>query len=351
MFSDIEQFAGNLATAGTLDIAVDYTVSVRTYKANTIHKSERTIDGNTEGGIELGSLHPGDRGRVDLCPRVSPRSNPAYLWLCGGLTNTSNGKGGNGNGPHANSHNLSEALQARIRYVTPAADTDPLWCPDSTTDDTGVLFEGSFADVLSQLSAGLPLDADGRPGTAPGSQRCFQPGENNICLRFEWCLPESADNKVAKDTVEFELVFRARQCRHTDGTVNPCQIGDDTAQAISFIAFCTADGNDDFEVALRYGADDTTATGEVTAVDWEVTEGNPDIETVVLYYARTFENFYYAGEQSMSGTAAVGSGDDRLSWPPGGKTRTGQRPSSPCPDGQGGVKYEWLEQAQKFDQA
>lgn len=347
-FTDAERFAGNLLTAGELDIAVDYAVTIRSYDGTTDARTG-TVDGNAEGGVELGELHPGDRGRVDLCPRVPAASNPAYLWLCGGLVDTGNGPSATESGPYDPGHNLAEALQARVRYVTPSND-DPLWCPDSATDETGVILEGSFADVLSQLAAGLPLDADGRLRTLPGDQACFSPDGDHPCLRLEWCLPASAGNAVEGDTVEFDLVVRARQCRHTDGTTNPCTPDDDTPQAISFVSFCTADGSDDFAVDLSWDDTDTNADGEVTAVDWEITDGDPDIDTVVLYYATTFENTYYPDSSPTSGTAAVGEGDERLPWPPGGETeKTGQSPSDPCPGEQRGVKYEWLEQAQEFD--
>lgn len=351
LLTDSEGFTGNVFTVGELDLDVEY--DVRYQPSNGPMRGDSgTVNGSDDSGIDIDTLEPGDRGRLDLCPRPASGSNPAYLWLCGGVT-------GYRDGPPAKTppenltvpatdRNLGEAIQARLRYVPPS-DTGRLWCPDADDDDDGVLLAGSFVDVLSQVAAGIPLDPTGVPGLSAGDQSCFHPETGGPCLRLEWCVPASAGNAIQGDGLAFDLVFHARQCRHSDGTGNPCESETDADHAISFISFCTSDGTNEFDVEFSWSDEDTDEDGDLTSVDWSLVSDDVDVDTVVLYYATTFENFYYDSSSPTSGTATVGEGDEVFDWPPGGTTVSGQAPSDPCPDGQRGIKYDWLHVEEEFE--
>ena len=74
-----------------------------------------------------------------------------------------------------------------------------------------IIFEGSLADAMAELEAGIALDGnrsvDGR-----------QPYEGGLtqCIGFEWCLPAEVGNEVQTDSVAFDLGFYAEQFRHND---------------------------------------------------------------------------------------------------------------------------------------
>lgn len=352
VLTDTESFVGNVITAGTLEIDVGYAVVYDPIDGPP-RAASGTVDDASPAGVEFDALSPGDRGRLDLCPSLPHGSNPGYLWLCGELAYSPVDAPPDDAPPvdelavPATDANLGEALRARLRYAPRGETDDALWCP-GTDDVDGVILEGSFVQVLEQLSAGVPLDPSGRVGVSAGNQDCVAPDDPTPCLRLEWCLPEDAGNTVTNDRLSYELVLHAEQCRHADGTRSPCAPRDTARHGISFVAFCT-DTDDDFEVDLTWN-DADLEDGDLTAVDWEVTEGDPTIETVVLYYATTFENFDYDNAPT-SGTVAVGEGDATVDWPPGGTTTTGQSPSDPCPNGGTGVKYEWNDTEEVFERA
>jgi len=78
-----------------------------------------------------------------------------------------------------------------------------------------VFFEGSLREALDTLSTGDGVALDGERMT-PTYVECFD-AEEDICLGFEWTLPPEVGNEVQGDSVAFDLVFYAEQCRHNAG--------------------------------------------------------------------------------------------------------------------------------------
>lgn len=106
--------------------------------------------------------------------------------------------------------------------------------------------------------------------------------------------------------------------------------GDDPRKAISFVAFCVEDGSLSQSDITSLDVTTTKDGGEPLAVSWD---SSTSIDRVVLKIgggALAMENFDASG--ATSGTATVGGGTDRLS---------SQTPSSPCPDGESGTKFEF----------
>jgi predicted ribosomally synthesized peptide with SipW-like signal peptide len=112
-----------------------------------------------------------------------------------------------------------------LYYDTPTgADLDAIYAQISSVILTGeaVIAEGSLRDVLTELSAGIPLDAN----LDDENRVCFT---NSVtrCLGFEWELPFEVGNEVQSDSVAFAVGFAAEQCRHNDGETNPFAVADD----------------------------------------------------------------------------------------------------------------------------
>ena len=74
-----------------------------------------------------------------------------------------------------------------------------------------IIFEGSLADAMAELEAGIALDGN-------RSVEGRQPYEGGLtqCIGFEWCLPAEVGNEVQTDSVVFDLGFYAEQFRHND---------------------------------------------------------------------------------------------------------------------------------------
>jgi len=112
-----------------------------------------------------------------------------------------------------------------LYYDTPTgADLDAIYAQISSVILTGeaVIAEGSLRDVLTELSAGIPLDAN----LDDENRVCFT---NSVtrCFGFEWELPFEVGNEVQSDSVAFAVGFAAEQCRHNDGETNPFAVADD----------------------------------------------------------------------------------------------------------------------------
>ena len=342
LLSDTEQFAGNVFTAGEVDIGVTYDAYYHSTSDGTTDTDTGTVDGDPKGGLDVESISPGDSGRFVLTPEV--RGNPVYLWLCGGLTrNAENGKteaetdeiAFQGKKPvdrKGKKGEVGDALQARLSYVSSREDPS----------DRVVLREGNFRQVFEMLGYGVPLsaapnyDATGyRTFDGPGEQGCFEAdGSDQPSVELEWWMPTSTNNNVMSDQLEFELVFHAQQCRHNDGRQNPCA----ARKGISFVSFCVDEGESVSDADVSFSVTERKAEGEPVALEWH---SDVPLRTVVLKYGTVFENFYV--DDATSGTVTVGAGDVRLVYEPKDSPAlsNGQEPSDPCPDGETGIKYEY----------
>jgi predicted ribosomally synthesized peptide with SipW-like signal peptide len=226
LFSDIERFANNTLTAGELDLFVDYTFAYDQGIAGSASTSG-TVDGNVDGetgeavSIVLEDVKPGDSGRNQFCFRIV--DNPAYIWACGGITaDLENGQpepelnhpGGDDDGEDGE---LDEAIQATLTYC------------DESGAVIGEVATGTLGELLELLGEGVPLDGTGSVAIA-GNQACYDgtshssgtEGVVNPCLCLDWAVPESVGNEIQTDSLTFDLEFHAVQCRHSDGTDNPC---------------------------------------------------------------------------------------------------------------------------------
>ncbi|WP_050026152.1 hypothetical protein [Halorubrum saccharovorum] len=110
---------------------------------------------------------------------------------------------------------LADAIAARLVYQNPLSGTQ-LGAP---------LLDGSLRAVLGALANGVPLDGTG-DDEAGLARECFAPMDSltaGAALALYWELPfGEVGNEVQTDSVAFDLDFRAEQCRHNDGEVNPC---------------------------------------------------------------------------------------------------------------------------------
>ena len=331
-FSDREQTAA-IVTTGALDLRVHHESNYNGQPSEVLTGGE--VDGEPGVVFDLPDVKPGDSGRSRFCFEL--RNNPAYLWLCGELT--ANAETGlteperkTEDDPNSERGELADAIDVTLKYA------------DAAGNGSETITEGSLRTVLAQLSDGIPLDAAGRGEIDAGAQQSFEPssGDDPLtepCLVFEWTIPNSVGNEIQTDRVEFGLTFYAQQARHTDGTENPCNEqdgsdGDPNPKAISFAAFCVDSGvvvADDVTLSVAETNDD----GEPIAVDWTA---DRSIDRVVLKTGGgqlAIENF--AG--GSSGTAAVGEGSERID---------GQTPSTPCPNGESSIKFEFDDQTEAF---
>jgi len=331
-FRDREQ-AASIVTAGGLDLRVHHESNYNGRPSDSV--TGGTVDGDPGMVFDLPDVKPGDSGRSRFCFEL--RTNPAYLWLCGELT--ANAEAGQTEperkaetDPGSDTGELADAIDVTLNYA------------DAAGNSSETITEGSLRTVLAQLSNGLPLDGAGREDVDAGEQQAFEPGSGDDpltepCIVFEWTIPESVGNEIQTDRVEFGLTFYAQQARHTDGTENPCDEqdgsdGEPNPKAISFAAFCVDSGTvvtDDVTLSIAETNDD----GEPIAVDWTADQ---QVDRVVLKTGGgrlAIENF--AG--GRSGTATVGEGSPRIE---------GQIPSSPCPNGESSIKFEYDSEQEAF---
>ena len=226
-FSDEETFEDNVLTAGSLDLFVDYYSYVDQGSRGMIMRSG-TADGEPAVRAELDDVKPGDDGLLGFCFRVE--DNPAYLWMCGELTaNDDNGATeaeenhsadttfGEGEG------DLADAIDVVVSYCDVLEEAAG---PDDFTP-TAEVWRGSFADFVAEIETGIPLDGSGTEGVqTPGEQACFAGTRDveadNPCLCIDWEIPTEVGNEIQTDSLAFDLQFYAEQCRHNDGTDNPC---------------------------------------------------------------------------------------------------------------------------------
>lgn len=286
--------AGNELVAGALDLEVcaddDGDCNPGPGQAVSVPID---LDASREGGATVRVEIPDDG-----------RNNPGYVWF---RTNCPMGRCG-----------LEQALRMTVREdrnCNGGSDFDP------------VLARGSLCEVMNQFGSGQLLRSDP-----------VQPGER-ICFDLSWLL---TGDLCEDDAVTLDFEFFAHQARHSGGPQRPwsdtcnavCKTAEectcDEGPAISFVAFCVPDGTvlapDDVQFTWRNDGE-----GDPVAIRWH---SDVELSTVVLYYGThsgpVFEDF----DGGFAGTATVGEG---------GPERPGQTPSSPAPDGETGLKYEYDE--------
>jgi predicted ribosomally synthesized peptide with SipW-like signal peptide len=234
-FSDEESFDGNVITAGELDLAVGY----YSYWDQGIAGSG-SVSGSLDGesvSAELSDVKPGDSGLVTFCPVVE--NNDAYLWLCGAVTsNAENGQtepeadvDETGGDPGEGNGELADNIAVTATYceVGDLGEDGEFTPEDVTRIGDAVAFEGTLSEMLQ---SGIPLDGAAESVGEPGDQACFEGSEGEVvnpCVCIEWEVPTDVGNEIQTDSVEFDLSMYAQQCRHNDGTENPCADGDEPA--------------------------------------------------------------------------------------------------------------------------
>ncbi|WP_435117891.1 SipW-dependent-type signal peptide-containing protein [Halolamina sp. C58] len=277
--NDTESFEDNTITAGTLDLLVGYYSYWDQGMAGS-GSVQGTQDGSGTVSGELTDVKPGDSGLLAFCPVIE--TNPAYLWLCGDITsNSENGytepepetsEAGDINDPGdpEGAGELAESISVTVNYCDVADDVGDSFDPGDVTVLTEV-WSGSFADLVSSIQNGVPLDGDGEPASgggfdAPGEQACFAGTDaaepDNPCLCLDWEVPTSVGNEIQGDSLEFDLEFHAEQCRNNDGTHNPC--ADDTTECVD-CGFEPGSTDDDFSNLLSVGPDATSGFPDIDA--------------------------------------------------------------------------------------
>jgi len=79
-----------------------------------------------------------------------------------------------------------------------------------------VIFEGTLAEAMDELSSGIALDGN----RSTEDREPFQPAMTQ-CVGVEWELPPEVGNEVQSDSVAFDIGFYAEQSRHNDDPENP----------------------------------------------------------------------------------------------------------------------------------
>jgi hypothetical protein len=303
---------GAMSGAGASAILQDSEAADNRLVAGALDLEVCVGDGDCEPGpgqrVSLPiDLDAGGEGRATVRVEIPDdgRNNPGYVWF---RTNCPTGRCG-----------LEQALRVTVR--------EDRNCNGRSDRYDPVLARGSLCEVLNQFGSGELLRRDP-----------VQPGDR-ICFEISWRL---AGELCEDDAVTLELEFFAHQARHSGGPQRPwsdacnvvCKTADECAcdegPAISFVAFCVPDGTplapDDVGFTWRNDGE-----GEPVEIRWD---SAVELSTVVLSYGThsgpVFENF----DGGTSGIATVGSGNPE---------QPGQTPSSPAPDGETGLKYEYDE--------
>lgn len=277
--NDTESFEDNTITAGTLDLLVGYYSYWDQGMAGS-GSVQGSQDGSGTVSAELGDVKPGDSGLLAFCPVIE--TNPAYLWLCGEITSSSeNGytepepetsEAGDVNDPGnpEGAGELAESISVTVNYCDVADDVGDSFDPEDVSV-LGEVWSGSLADLMSSIQNGVPLDGDGEPASGggfdvPGEQACFAGTDaaepDNPCLCLDWEVPTSVGNEIQGDSLEFDLEFHAEQCRNNDGTHNPC--ADDTDECVD-CGFEPGSTDDAFSNLLSVGPDATSGFPDVDA--------------------------------------------------------------------------------------
>lgn len=209
--------------------------------------------------------------------------------------------------------------------------------------------QGTLTEVATRLRDGLVVSPTASVGAAPGTQACFDPGEQTV-LVLE--LLEQSEG----DQVMVELTVVARQCRNHPGEFNPfatTPVTDGCApwaqKAISYVAFCSLDSRpttvtaDDVSISVV----DTKSDGddEPIAVEWTSTV---PVDTVVTAVGKGGGGGRKGGGRStnkknsqLASVSYDGATTGRVEAGVGAPPDSDQTINDPCPSGQSGVKFEY----------
>ncbi len=264
-FSDRTSFRDNHLEAGQLELFVDFKYyedqgirgiqegdgTVAGHKLVEVSEDYYDVEYKDPVSIDLDDLKPGDFGKYKLCFNI--HDNPAYLWLCGHLTENNLGKL---NRPKKKAIAelkdeydedwykdldteseemdgfLGDALDVLVYYCDEdehGEDFDQQVTKEDVEDD--LIAHGSLKEVLADLKNGFPLDGNGELDSGVENRNCYDGTEytaadngekENPCVCFQWSLSTEVGNEIQNDSVKFDLDFFAEQCRHNDGVTNPC---------------------------------------------------------------------------------------------------------------------------------
>jgi hypothetical protein len=211
-----------------------------------------------------------------------------------------------------------------IRYSITVPDTgnnnpsyiwvQPTNCPDDAAteidielrvecenDGNVVIATGTLEDVVNDLrtNEGEPLRC-----SSGENARCFEPGET-----VDLVLEVTSSNVDTEINITFE--FYAEQCRYNTGTSTPfdslssCNgITTQTVNAISWIAFCSEDGNSLNPSITDINSSDSDGP---ISVDWSTTA---DVDYVAAKSGQNFTVYDYSDSSTTDGTVTTGGDSD-----------------------------------------
>ena len=222
-------------------------------------------------------------------------------------------------------------------------------------EDACVWIDAEVAeDLLDGHDTSLPtldfyvLDSNGDPRTILGEENAVKlPVGECFCVGIRvYSRFLSAGDQIVEDE-EIRIIADVDgtdDCPEVNGGEIPPgeepEPEPEDGTAISWIAFCQ-DGVTASDISLDVKEDDED--GDPLRVSWN---SSTSIETVVVFGgARLFNN-----SGGTSGEVVVGTDldDGEVKWK-AGKDATTQRPSSPCPDGQCGPKFDWKSGSGEFE--
>jgi predicted ribosomally synthesized peptide with SipW-like signal peptide len=222
--------------------------------------------------IDISDVKPGDFGQVTFSVHLF--ENPAYLWLTGGIVDSSENRLTE---PEAKDPDEEEEVVELLDEIRTAVWHDngngvlepteelvyekELDGPDdgentSVTQQDAIITQGTLRDVLTELELGDGIPLDSNPETT--SRDCF-PNSTTRYLGFAWWLPVDHANEIQTDSVEFDLGFYTEQCRHNDGSgeVERVALGSDRAEQFGF-----ASASGDGALGSGYWTDDPDQTNQ-----------------------------------------------------------------------------------------
>jgi hypothetical protein len=304
--SDTEPFGGNLLSSGEVDL--------KTCWENKNDDNCKPVDDSPQ--VDIGSVSKGDAGSGLI--RVKNDGNNR-AWVCLRTPCPSDNSG------------LEEDLD-----VTVWRDED---CNAEVNDATPLTSgaSGTLGEVLTTLHEGVLIDGD----LSTSDPDPFKPGDE-ACIGFKWKLTGELNED---DSVNVNFEFSATQSRSTTPQdvcqpKTPCG-GPSESKGISFVAFCSSGGFTGNPITSFSTAKRNTG-GEPVAVDWESDE---PVDTVVIKTGPGPDALYnFPVGDATFGTTEL---DTKTDSPNPGPQ---QSPQSPCPDGSSGVKYEYEESTDTWDE-
>jgi predicted ribosomally synthesized peptide with SipW-like signal peptide len=233
LFSDEESFESNELSAGTLDMAVEYSETV--VQGETTTNGSGTLDGSLPGGqFSIGDVKPGDYGEIAFTFTLD--DNDGYVWLFSTFTPSETGDENENEvvepeGEAATERDRAVELADRIAVE--------MWYDDGNgTLDGGetVFFRGNLREALHVLGVGSASDAkdgiplDANPSSAEDAPAAFA-GASEHYLGVRWAVPKSIGNEIQTDSLTFDLGFYAEQARNNSRT-HTVSGGDDLQAAV-----------------------------------------------------------------------------------------------------------------------